>query len=121
MKKVVALSLVLILCLSLLVSCGKPRNEKLLDTCFDITNYYTSLTKVVSNSYTSAHVNKFSVLGAELTDIAYKLSRDGSKMTDEELDKIAETLSDIEAQLKIIENDLSPESAPDITPESSSK
>ncbi len=113
MKKIIALSLVFILCLSLLVSCGKTKSEKLLDTYTEIANYYAGLAKTVSNSYTSAHTNKFSKLGTELTDIAMKLAKEGSTMTDEELDKLADTLSDIKAQLEVIEGDLSPESAPE--------
>lgn len=113
MKKIIAVSLVVILCLSLLVSCGKTKSEKLLDTYSEIANYYADLAKTVSNSYTSAHTNKFSKLGTDLTDIAMQLAKEGSTMTDEELDKLEASLSDIKNQLEVIESDLSPESAPE--------
>ncbi len=99
MRRFLAITLALVLCLSLFSSCGKSRADKLMDKYTELANSYTEHSRDVASTGDLTSVAKFSRLGIDLTDIATSLSKDGATMTEEELDGIEAKLSEIEAKI----------------------
>ncbi len=98
MRRFLAITLALVLCLSL-SACVKSRADKLMDKYTELANSYTEHSRDIASTGDLTSVAKYSRLGIDLTDIATALSKDGEAMTAEELDNIEQKLSEIEAKI----------------------
>ena len=99
MRRFLAITFALVLCLSLFSSCGKSRADKLMDKYAELANRYTECSRDIASTGDLSSVAKYSRLGIDLTDIATSLSKEGDAMTEEALNSIEAKLSEIEAKI----------------------